>query len=104
MDDLKSVTAAVKCILEQYKQARNSDGILYMKVMEYYEEKLGINLQYLPTRTFLAEMYGKAIPGFETVRRARQKVQAKHPELAACDRVEVARWQNEKVFRAFARG
>jgi hypothetical protein len=40
--------------------------------------------------------------GFETVRRARQKIQATFPELAACERVEGFRAENEAEYKKYA--
>ena len=44
------------------------------------------------------------VPGFETVRRARQKVQVKFPELSACEKVAEFRGENEQKYRAYALG
>ena len=43
-------------------------------------------------------------PGFETVRRSRQKLQATFPELAGDADVEGMRRVNEETFRDYARG
>ena len=42
------------------------------------------------------------IPGFETVRRSRQKVQATYPDLAPSEAVGKRRAKNEVVYREFA--
>ncbi len=104
MNDLKTVSGLVKHILEQDKKARNSDSILYLKVLEHQSHEKGINLRLLSVPVFLQEMEQHGFSGFETVRRARQKVQAAFPELTACGRVEGFRMENEKTFREFARG
>ena len=103
MNDLKTVTAVVKEILTQYKQTRSCDGLLYLKVLEYYSHKKGIDLRMLSVPMFLQQMGEMGFPGHETVRRTRQKLQATYPELAACEAVESFRAQNEKEFRAYAR-
>jgi hypothetical protein len=43
-------------------------------------------------------------PPFETVRRTRQFIQRKFPELSANPAVQVFRAENETVFEEFARG
>ena len=43
-------------------------------------------------------------PAFETVRRARQKVQERNPELQGVERIKAKRKENEEIFREFARG
>jgi hypothetical protein len=104
MNDLKTISGLVKHILEQNKQARNSDCILYLKVLEHQSHEKGIDLQLLSVPVFLTEMKQKGFVGFETVRRARQKVQATFPELSGSETVEGFRMENEKEFRAFAVG
>jgi hypothetical protein len=103
MNDLKTVTSVVKEILTQYKQTRSCDGLLYLKVLEYYSHKKGIDLRMLSVPLFLQQMGEMGFPGHETVRRTRQKLQATYPELAACEAVESFRAQNEREFRAYAR-
>lgn len=104
MNDLKTISGLVKHILEQNKQARSSDSILYLKVLEHQSHEKGIDLRLLSVPVFLMKMKEQGFAGFETVRRARQKIQATYPELAACEAVEGFRMENEKEFRAFARG
>ena len=104
MKDLNTVTAVVKEILTQYKQTRNCDGLLYLKVLEYYSVKKGIDLRILSVPVFLQQMGEMGFPGHETVRRTRQKLQATYPELAACETVEGYRAEIEKEFRAYAVG
>ena len=104
MLDLKNTTALVKSILEQDKQCRNSDGILYLKVLSVIGSKKGIDLGSMSVPYFLLNLHGTAFPPFESVRRARQKVQARYPELAASEAVEGFRAENELVFKAYAVG
>lgn len=104
MKDLKNTTALVKSILEQDKQCRNSDSFLYLKVLSAAAKQKGIDLEKMTVPYFLLNLHGAGFPGFETVRRTRQKLQQHHPELAACERVEGFRAENEQEFRAYARG
>lgn len=104
MLDLKNTTALVKSILEQDKQCRNSDSFLYLKVLSVTAKQKGIDLEKMTVPFFLLNLHGAGFPGFETVRRTRQKLQQHHPELAACEAVEGFRTDNEKVFREYARG
>lgn len=104
MNDLKNTTALVKAILEQEKQCRNSDSFLYLKVLSVIGKRKGIDIESMSVPYFLLNLQGTAFPGFETVRRTRQKIQQHHPELAACEAVEGFRMDNEKEFRAFAGG
>lgn len=106
MNDLKTTTMLVKAILEEDKQSRNSDSHLYLKVLEVIADQHGYNLKNVSVYDFLeykATDY-PFFPGFETVRRTRQKIQATYPELAACDNVAGMRMVNEREFRNYARG
>ena len=104
MLDLKNTTALVKSILEQDKQCRNSDSFLYLKVLSVTAKQKGIDLGKMTVPYFLLNLHGAGLPPFESVRRARQKIQEHNPHLAACESVEGFRMDNEKEFRAFARG
>ena len=104
MLDLKNTTALVKSILEQDKQCRNSDSFLYLKVLSVIGQQKGIDIEKMSVPYFLLNLHGAGLPGFETVRRTRQKIQQHHPELAASEAVEGFRAENEQVFRAYAVG
>ena len=104
MNDLQTVSKLVKGILEENKQARNSDSHLYLKVLEQKAKESGIDLKGMTVPFFLESYDVLGFPGFETVRRTRQKVQATYPELASAERVAAMRMENEKVFKAFALG
>lgn len=103
MLDLKNTTALVKSILEQDKQCRNSDSFLYLKVLSVFADQKGINLDSVSIPNFLLQHHGTNFPIFESVRRARQKVQERNPHLAACEAVEGFRAENEAEFREYAR-
>ncbi len=104
MTDLKTTKALVKSILEQDKQCRNSDSFLYLKVLSVAAQQKGIDLEKMTVPYFLVNLHGAGLPPFESVRRARQKIQAAHPELAASESVEGFRAENEAEYRAFAIG
>ena len=103
MNELKTVTKLVKAILEEDKYCRNSDSFLYLKILEVYGKEKGIDINKMSVPFFLMTMKDKGFPGFETVRRTRQKVQAEFPELGASERVKGMRMVNESEFRHFAR-
>lgn len=104
MSDLKSTAALVRTLLEHDPRCRNSDGFLYLRVLFAYAAKNGINLDAMTIPDFLINHHGNEFPIFESVRRARQKVQQHHPELAACDAVEGFRNEKEAAYLNFARG
>lgn len=104
MDNLKTLTGVVKSILTADEQARNSDSFLYFRVLEVYGAQNGMDINQMSVVRFLLHMKDYGFPAFESVRRTRQKIQATYPELAACERVEGFRMENEAEYRAFARG
>jgi hypothetical protein len=103
MKQLKQTTKLVKDILQDDKQARNSDSFLYMKVLTAIGAEKDIDIHSMPITVFLLNIREYGFPPFESVRRARQKIQAKHPELAACDAVRAFRGENEAKYREYAR-
>lgn len=104
MNDLKNTTALVKALLERDERCRNSDGFLYLNVLHTIAYQKNISLRLMTVADFLMNHYGTNFPPFETVRRARQKVQSENPNLAACKSVKEFRAENEAAYRAFARG
>lgn len=104
MNELKTTALLVKSILEDDRQARNSDSLLYLRVLERIAAKEGIQLDYLTIKRFLACHNDLPFPPFESVRRTRQKVQAEHLELASDKQIAKLRMENEKEYKAFALG
>ena len=103
MNNLKNTTELVKIILDQDERARNSDSYLYLKVIQILGERKGINVYKTPVTVFLLRMNEWQFPPFESVRRARQKVQANFPELAATKKTRANRKKNEAVYHNYAK-
>lgn len=93
----------VREVLEVMPQARNSDNFLYFVVCNRIATMNGIDVNKMSMPTFLLCSKEFGFPGFETVRRARQKLQAENPELRACETVEAMREVNEDLYRYYAR-
>ena len=102
MNELKNVTELVKIILTADKRARNNDSFLYLRVLEYYACNYGLDLKRTTVEWFFENRDGWGFPPPESVRRARQKVQAQFPEFAATERVRKKRMEKEREFRAYA--
>ena len=100
---LVNVTEIVKDILQKDQRTRNSDSLLYLRVLKHIETEQREKLNGVTVFDFLLNLQGKVYPCFESVRRARQKVQRRYPELAACDEVKAYRAENEDAFREYAR-
>lgn len=102
MDNLKNITLQVKAILEADKQARNSDNYLYYTICKQILESQGMSIDRMPLALGLLYPGEYGLPKFESVRRARQKVQAAFPELASDARIEEMKAIREQVYKAFA--
>ncbi len=102
--ELKTTQDVVMTVLQEQPRTRNSDNLLYYTVCKIIGLKNGINLDSVSMPSFFLHMKEYNMPAFETVRRARQKIQADYPELAGCSNVEGQRKLNEEVFREYARG
>lgn len=87
----------VKDILVKEPFTRNSDNILYIKVVE----RLNSNANDKPFSEVMANLKELGLPCYETVSRCRRKLQEQHPELQACDRVQDFRTANEEEFRTY---
>lgn len=103
MKDLKTIKALVLALLESDPKARNSDSYLYYRVIKIVADKHKIDLSKITVIGFLLNMKQYPFPPFESVRRTRQKIQVKHPELAASAEVQELRAENEEAFLEFAR-
>ena len=103
-NELKTTTELVKEILLKYPKARNSDNELYYWVCATIGKQNGIDVHTMSMPMFFLYLKEYGFPGFETVRRSRQKLQAEYPELSAVSEVEGQRNLNEKAFRDYARG
>ena len=93
----------VKHILEHDPKARNSDSYLYMKIIEIKAQGWEMPLCNVSVMYFLQNMKMLDVPPFESVRRARQKIQAKYPDLAACKEVREGRMEKEEAYYQFAK-
>lgn len=84
-------------ILEDYPQTRNSDNLLYIKVID----SIGTGNSDKSIREILLNLEELGLPCFETVRRSRAKIQAEREDLRASDVVQDFRTQQEEEYREF---
>lgn len=98
MNELKNVAAVVKFILETEPDTRNNDGLLYVRVCQYFNPSIDM----FPFGVVMSNQRSYNLPGAETVRRARQKVQEKYEHLKANKTVKEYRAENEVKYKAFA--
>lgn len=98
--ELFTTKELVKCVLEQVPKTRNSDMLLYFVICD----RVNATALELPFGSVITNLDKYNLPPFETVRRTRQFIQRKFPELDACEDVQAVRGENEAVFKDFARG
>jgi len=106
VDNLKSTAGIVRHILEEQPKTRNSDSLLYLKVLEHvatHNEECP-DLKRMTVPDFLLNMSEYGFPPFESVRRNRQLVQAKRPDLAASNDIDAWRTVNEERVLEYVRG
>lgn len=102
--ELNTTTNLVKGILQRFPETRNSDNYLYFRVCAEVGKQKNVDIHQMSMPLFFLHMKDYGFPGFETVRRTRQKLQATYPELAGDADVEGQRMLNETVFREYAKG
>ena len=98
--ELIQVNKIVSRILEESPMTRNSDSLLYLTVIENIHPGVGN----LTIAGVLLNREALGIPCFETVRRARQKIQAEREDLRANPTVQDFRTEREIECREFYGG
>ena len=90
-------------ILRTEPDCRNSDNLLYLRVLQTIGKQNGIDVNTMTVPTLFVNMYAMKFPAFETVRRTRQKVQECNEELRPVGQVEAYRMVREEEYRDYAR-
>lgn len=103
MNNLNKISDLVESILKEDEKARDSDNYLYSRIISVIGFESGVDISSIPVGYFLNHMALYNVPKFESVRRARQKIQASNPKLKASAAVESGRKENESTFREWAR-
>lgn len=98
MRKIRTTEAVVKQILIANPATRNSDTILYVAVCERLNP-IACNLAFSTAMTKREEF---GFPKYDTVGRARRKIQAEFEELRASEEVTDERYENWKAVRDYA--
>ena len=97
MSKLDTLEKMVYMALKTNPRTRDDDRELVLQVYsKYYDVWLGDR--------FYKIMRNKKLPPFESIRRARQRVQARRPELRSSDDVDAIRKMEELEYKAYAKG
>lgn len=93
-EELKTIEEKVLWELENNPLTRNSDKELAIAVyMDFYNMT--------PYTPFVEVMYSK-LPNYETLGRARRKIQETREDLRATDKIEKERIANQEVYMEYA--
>ena len=95
MDNMTNVTQMVWYCLNKYPETRSSDRSLILTI---YSEFCGVFSQ-----PFYKVLDDPDLPSFESIRRARQKIQAENEDLRAVKAVEDVRIAKQEEFLEYAR-
>lgn len=99
MSKLKRVEPVVKEVLEQNEESRSDDFLLITEV--YY--KLKPECIEMPFSVVMLGHKYLNLPYFESIRRTRQKLQAKYKELRPSEKVQEARTNKQSEYIEYSR-
>jgi hypothetical protein len=100
---IKKVSDLVHELLKNEPACRNSDNILYLRVLQTIGSRNGIDVENMKVPALMLHMREYGLPSIESVGRARRKVQECNPELRANDTVEAFREVLEEDYIDYAR-
>lgn len=98
--ELKTIKENVKEILKENERARGDDDFLFLCIISKISSKPVCELS---VKEFFLNRKKLGLPSFESVRRARQKVQEENEELKPADNVQNGRLKQEEKFYNFAK-
>lgn len=101
VDSPYKASEIIREILENDPKARDSDNILYYKVLQKVGLINGIDIESMPIPRFFLHMKDYGFPQFETVRRTRQKLQHDYPELGSSKEIAEYRQKKEKKYHEY---
>ena len=100
---IKKISNLVHELLKSEPDCRNSDNILYLRVLQTLGSRNGIDVNNMSVPTLMLRMREYGLPPIESVGRARRKIQECNPELRANDTVEAYREVLEEEYVDYAR-
>ena len=102
MIKLETLENRVKTVLTNHPEARDDDMKLYFIVCQecFYKTH---HITEISFKEFIYNYRELGCPSFESVRRTRQKIQAKHPELGCSPEMRRKRSKCMAVYRKYAK-
>lgn len=98
MKNMRKLECIVKSALEESKEARDDDFLLIFKVYKVINE----SVIYKDFRQVMRDHVEFGLPSFESITRARRKVQKEYPELQSSKKTKEIRAAEEKAFYNYA--
>lgn len=104
-ENLQTLAAIVEAVMEEDERARNCDPFLYLRVLEVIAKRneCPISLMSMSVSFFLLHMKEYGFPPFESVRRNRQLIRARRPDLAPNKTIDAYRQTNEELMLEYVR-
>lgn len=94
-DELKTIEAKVEYLLEKYPHTRDSDKALLTNLYVMFYK---VNI----FDSFTDILFNDELPTYDTVSRARRKVQERREDLRAKDKVEAQRIADQEAYIEYA--
>lgn len=98
MRDMRKLENIVRHALEESREARDDDFLLIFKVYKAINE----SVIYKDFRQVMRDHVQYRLPSFESITRARRKVQKETPELRSSKRTKEIRAIEQDAFRDYA--
>lgn len=99
---LRKISYLVYDLLVNEPACRNSDNILYWRVLQTIGRQKGLDVEKMPVPVLFLRMREYGLPSPDSVGRARRKVQEHNPELCADANVGAYREVLEEEYRQYA--
>ena len=96
---MRDIEVKVEHVLYAYPETRDNDAVLYECICSQY---YGLNTDTISLHDYLIQRNELGYPKWESVTRARRKVQEANPDLRAA--TYEARHAKQEQYRAYARG
>ena len=94
MKNMRKLENIVKYVLEESSEARDDDFLLIFKVYKAINE----SVIYKDFRQVMRDHVELKLPSFESITRARRKVQKEYPELQSSRKTKEVRSAEEKAY------
>lgn len=98
MKRISEVSVKAENALWNYENTRNSDNELFLAICK----EINPGVLNLPFEVVMSNFNTFGLPAFESVSRARRKIQNNNPELRANKTVEDFRYENYKDIKEYA--